>query len=77
MIACTKLLAYNRMWEDFKPRYVNGQELPDWKQGDICGFISWMGDQGWELVSVPSEVLGGSTGTAVVAYHLVFKRPKP
>ncbi len=47
-----------RRWEDFKPRYVNGQELSDWKHGDLCGFISWMGDQGWELVSVPSEVVG-------------------
>ncbi len=64
-----------RQWGEFKPRYVNGQELPNWKQGDLSGFIRWMGDQGWELVSVIPEIAGGSMVYAE-AYTLVFKRPK-
>ena len=53
-----------------KPRYINGQELRDWKrQPHISVFMNQMGEQGWELVAFfnPSATVS----------PMVFKRPKP
>ena len=33
------------------PRYVNDQELPNWKKGKpLYAYANQMGEQGWELV---------------------------
>ena len=64
--------------EEVKLKHINGQELSNWKQGEFAPkFISQMGDQGWELISVIAELSGGgSVGVFVKSFQLVFKRPK-
>lgn len=60
---------------DWRPRYVNGQELRDWKRGSsISDFSNQIGAEGWELVNLMTghNQLGSTTN-----YRLVFKRPKP
>lgn len=42
--------------EDGHPRYVNGQELRDWKRLGMHDFSNRLGDEGWELVS--ASVIG-------------------
>ena len=38
-------------YEDGRPRFVNGQEIPNWQQGPkVFGAIQHLGDKGWELV---------------------------
>ena len=38
-----------------KVRTINGQELPNWKEGlSIYDHISQLGEQGWEMVSTPT-----------------------
>ena len=56
-----------------RPRYVNGQELPNWKKGQtIYEYMNQLGEQGWELVSAPYTA---TTNTGTVP-RLIFKRPK-
>jgi hypothetical protein len=46
----------NRDWlvigcEDGRPRFVNGQEIPNWRQGPkILSAVQHLGGKGWELV---------------------------
>ncbi len=48
-----------------RPRWVNDQELPDWKKGTVkFEYLNQLGNQGWELV-------------AVSATMYTFKRVKP
>lgn len=54
------------------PRYVNGNELPQWQSGPmIWDFSNQRGAEGWELVTVQVEHDHGS----VIDYRLIFKRP--
>ncbi len=47
-----------------RPRWVNDQELPDWKKGPIkFEYLNQLGNQGWELVAINATM------------H-TFKRPK-
>ena len=56
--------------EDGRPRYVNGQEIPNWQQGPtILGAANHLGWKGWELVSFPSALWLGHG-------KLTFRRPK-
>ena len=57
----------------FRPRFINGQELKDWKKISWFSLINQLGDDGWELVSS----VGYLTGTYVYDNELLFKRPKP
>jgi len=42
-----------------RPRYVNGQELPNWEQGEnIFSVMNTLGWKGWELVSNLNAFLG-------------------
>ena len=62
-IACS--LNEGRNW---KPRYINGQEIPNWFAGNPIHQVSNdLGEKGWELVaySALSDVI-----------RLVFKRPE-
>ena len=58
-----------------RPRYVNGQELPNWEQGEnIMGVINTLSWKGWERVS-------NSFGLDFQARKskqatLIFRRPK-
>ena len=61
--------------QDWKPWYVNGQELRDWqKQPNISEYSNQLGAQGWELVSL---MTGRNRLGDTDAYRLVFKRPSP
>lgn len=49
-----------------RPRYVNGEQLQNWKQGvSISEYANELGSQGWELI-----------GSSVAGFELIFKRPK-
>ena len=66
----------------WKPRYVNGQELADWKhlpQMEI--FIDQMGEQEWELFSycpfwATRYALVKEVDLTIESIQLIFKRPK-
>jgi hypothetical protein len=71
-----------RDYGGYRPRYVNGQELRDWKKAPpIHEYLNQLGEEGWELVShtqVWGVMKGGAPGTVVPApvlqaYYL--KRP--
>jgi hypothetical protein len=43
--------------EEGRPRYVNGQEIPNWKEGpNLLGAMNHLIGKGWELVSHPSAL---------------------
>ncbi len=57
-----------------RPRYINGQELPNWKQGQsIFGVMNQLQWQGWELVS---GGLGYPIKKRLSQSPMIFKRPK-
>jgi hypothetical protein len=58
------------------PRYVNGQELPNWEQGEnIFSVMNTLGWKGWELVSNLNAFLGFPIGKSK-QQSLIFRRPK-
>ena len=60
--------------EEGRPRYVNGQEIPDWQQGEtIFSVRNKLGWQGWESVS-NSSVLW--LGCPIAKLPDIFRRPK-
>lgn len=58
-----------------RPRYVNGQELPNWEQGEnIMSVISKLGWKGWERVF---NVFGLDFQPRKSKQQaLIFRRPK-
>jgi len=61
---------------DWRPRYVNGQEVAEakpWAEMTLYEFSNLLGEKGWELVDFLTDHnrLG-----AVDTFRLVFKRPK-
>ena len=59
---------YDNVW---RPRWVNGEELPNWKGGpSVAVYSNEAGDEGWELVTLSAGV------TTDDPYRMVFKRPK-
>ncbi len=61
--------------DDWRPKYVNGQEVRDWKRGpSISEFSNRIGLDGWELVNL---MTGHTESGGTEAYRLVFKRPRP
>jgi hypothetical protein len=56
------------------PRYVNGQELPDWKQGpNIFAVMNHLLWQGWEPVPFS---LGYPIKRELVQLPMIYRRPK-
>ncbi len=55
----------------FMPRYVNEQELKDWKKITMVSFLNQLGADGWELISTMGYLPGTNDN------ELCFKRPKP
>lgn len=54
---------------DLAPRWVNGQELRDWKEVDLPTFLSQAGEEGWEMV--------GTLNVSTANYAMLFfKRPQ-
>lgn len=51
-------------------KYLNGQELKDWKKVSVEQFLNQLGNNGWELV----VGLPAYSGTMNL---LLFKRPSP
>ena len=42
-----------REFRGWRPRYVNGAELDDWKeQPEIGDYLNQMGQEGWEMVGI-------------------------
>lgn len=73
--------------EQWRPRFVNGKELSNWKTGDLVSYCNQVGAQGWELVHVEiATVYGARTAGPIsiglhayeskeASYRLFFKRP--
>lgn len=69
----------------WQPRYINGQELPEWQsRPPVHIFSNELGSQGWDLVSFAPITITKSdyqmwTGDQKVSTNLsiqmVFKRP--
>ena len=58
--------------DDWHPRYVNSQELKDWKKTlPLPEFSNTLGQEGWELINLSTQGAGDKT----YIYRLVFKRP--
>ena len=55
------------MMEDWRPRYVNGRELENWREGpNITTYCKEAGVRGWEMISFTPMQTG---------LYIVFKRP--
>ncbi len=58
-----------RDYGGYRPRYINGQEQPDWKRLPVIrDYLNRLGEQGWELAA-----MGTRENNEMPAY---FKRPK-
>lgn len=58
----------------WRPRYLNGQEVPDWMDAPVIhDYVGQLGEDGWELVSASAgQRMYGLTDVR----QLYFKRPK-
>ncbi|GEM_PF-1201371 len=67
---------------EWRARYINGVEIENWFKGPtIYEYANIMGEQGWELISVPitssqNANQGNMATRQAIMYRLVFKRPK-
>lgn len=59
----TEAFGFNN--DRFAVRYVNGQELRNWKNTPLTDFLNRLGDDNWEMV-----------GPLHPSWILCFKRPK-
>jgi hypothetical protein len=54
--------------EHWRPRWLDGEELSEWKDGpSMFEFSNQLGEKGWELISMH---------LVKNRYRMVFKRPK-
>jgi hypothetical protein len=61
-----------------RPRYANGVEVRGWQTMTVVEYLAVLGDEGWELVAVPSAA-DSTTGGLYAANSrmvFVFKRPR-
>jgi hypothetical protein len=58
-----------------RPRYVNGQELPNWERGEhILSVMNTLGWRGWERVSNTFGL--DFRGRKLKQHTFIFRRPK-
>ncbi|MDQ2691052.1 MAG: hypothetical protein M3Y68_03380 [Chloroflexota bacterium] len=58
-----------------RPRYVNGQELPNWEQGEnILSVMNTLGWKGWERV--PNTFGLDFQARKLKQQTFIFRRPK-
>jgi len=61
--------------QDGRPRYINGQEIPNWQEGptlpDAVKHLIW---KGWKPVATPLTVVG--VGNPMLKLSLIFRRRK-
>ena len=61
------LACYRSEGKTWTPRFINGQEIPNWSDGQSLYKISDdLGQEGWELIGIDIQQ---------EVYRLVFKRP--
>jgi FMN phosphatase YigB (HAD superfamily) len=42
-----------REFRGWRPRYINGEELPEWKdQPEIVDYLGSLGQDGWEMIAI-------------------------
>lgn len=59
------IVQYRYEREKSRPRFINGNELKDWKKGpELSVHLNQLGEQGWELIQING-----------VEY--IYKRPRP
>jgi len=62
--------------DDWRPRYVNGQEVTEgkpWAEMTLYEFSDLVGEKGWELVDF---MVDGNRSGGGDHFRLIFKRPK-
>lgn len=60
----------------WKPKYENGVEIPNWKNGlDIADYLNKKGNEGWELISYTPIILGDYAGLSRKYDLVIMKRP--
>ena len=63
------------VFEDGRPRYVNGKEIPNWQQGPtVFHAVNYLLWNGWELVDNPLVVMPLWKAYRPERQH--FRRPK-
>jgi hypothetical protein len=67
----------------WKVRFVNGEELANWKDGPrFYEYCNQLGEEGWEMVSLSYAPVFGEVwqgfggGVARENFRIVLKRPK-
>ena len=58
--------------EQWRPKYVNGQELKNWHDINLYDYSNKLGDEGWEMVNTTSHGAGNFT----YIFRVVFKKPR-
>jgi hypothetical protein len=62
---------------ELKPRSINGQGVPDWKNSlNFNGSLPLWGEEGWELISFVVTKNDGSSYHEADGFRAIFKRPK-
>ena len=67
--------------EIWRARWVNGEELPNWRKGPtLHEYANRLGQEGWELVQVGpggdrGYTLGAASSVGVSPLPMLFRRP--
>lgn len=60
-----------------RPRYVNGQEIPDWQKGPTgLGYMEKLYWRGWELVTNRTAFGLGYSIKSFPKFSMIFRRAK-
>jgi len=63
--------------EEKRPRYINGKEIPNWREGPtISEAVDYLARKGWLLRSDPSPLRLGYVNWQLGNVKLTFIRPK-
>jgi len=71
-------------WENPLPRWINGQEIKNWKKASFYDTLTNYGENGWELITythrlekLKSKKDDNREYEVTIVPYMIFKRPKP